>query len=211
MRILAATIFAIVFPALAHAQFLENVQGPFLSGSPPTGFSGQNFQYNCTNATPTVGTCTPVVIIGNANPNGQASLNNGQPVSMAAVQVTADLCTLQRKINVPISTTAAVTQLVAPVSLNQVYICSIFIQPTANDTVSIIGGLGSTCATGTPLAMAGSTTAASGMDVLASQGFAPGNGGGTLMSTTTAGHGVCLTHTGSTKLAGFMTYVQSLL
>ena len=211
MRILAVTLFAIVLPTMAHAQFLENVQGPFLSGSPPTGFSGQNFQYNCTNATPTVGTCAPVVIVGNQNSNGQASSANSQPVVLPSTQVANDLCTLQRKTNVAISTTAATVQLVAPVSLNQVYICSIVIISTSNDTINIIGGLGATCATGTPVAIAGSTTTASGMDITATQGFVAGNGGASVMQTTTAGHGVCLTQTGTTKLAGSMTYVQSLL
>jgi hypothetical protein len=146
------------------------------------------------------------------NPNGQATLSGGQPVTLPAVQVTADLCTLLRKTTVAISTSSAVTQLVAPISLNQVYICSILVKNSAATSVSLIGGLGSTCATGTPLALAGSTTLANGIPLGAlGDGFAPANGGATVMSTTTSGHGVCLEQSGTALLAGYVSYVQSPL
>ncbi len=46
------------------------------------------------------------------------------------------------------------------------------------------------------------------MDIGANQGFQAGDGGATVMSTTTAGHGVCILQSGTTKIAGTMEYVQ---
>lgn len=157
-------------------------------------------------------TGTPVTI----NSNGQTSAANGAPVSLPLTQYSQDPCTLHgdiigtaTKSTVAISTAAGTTQLVAPLSLNQVYICSIFIQPSAAATISIIGGLSGACTTGTPAAIVGSTTLANGVALTTSNGFAPGNGGATLFSTTTPGHGVCLEQVGTAQLSGYMTYVQT--
>lgn len=150
------------------------------------------------------------------NANGQASAANSTPVTLPITQYSADPCTMHgdiigtaTKSSVAISTTAGTTQLVGPLSLNQVYICSIFIQPSAAATVSIVGGLGGACTTGTPAAIAGSTTLANGIALTTSNGFIAGNGGATVMSTTTSGHGVCLEQVGTAQLSGYMTYVQT--
>ena len=149
-----------------------------------------------------------VVHVANANANGQQSANNSSPVVLPPTQVTTDPCALNTKINVPLSTTAGRYQIVAPVALKRVYICSIVIKSTAADSISLVGGLGSSCTTGSPLAIVGSTTPANGVDVGALDGWSQGNGGGTIYSTTTAGHGVCLVQSGTTKIAGALTYVQ---
>lgn len=140
-------------------------------------------------------------------PLGQAASNASIPVVLPAVQVPNDLCTMQRKTKVAISTTAASTQLVGAVALNQVYICSIFIQPTANATISIIEGGSTTCTS--PTAMAGSTTPV--LALLAANGFVHGDGAGTILQTSVAGDGVCLVQSGTVQLSGYLLEVQSPL
>lgn len=142
------------------------------------------------------------------NPNGQATAGNSQPVVLPQTQVTQDPCALQTKTPFNVSSTSAEFVLVSPAAVKQVYICSLFIQPSATDTISIVGGLAPTCTTGTPIAIIGSTTAANGADFLASSGLNLGNGAGTIYSTTTSGHGVCLLHTGTGKVVASGTFVQ---
>jgi hypothetical protein len=143
------------------------------------------------------------------NPNGQASANNSQPVVLPAAQVGQDPCSLNRKTTVAISFTAANIQPVPPVVLQQVFICAIFLKPSGVDTISIIGGLGPACATGTPVALTGSVTPSAGVDMSGlGDGWARGDGSATVEGTITPGHGVCITHTGTGKVAGSLEYVQ---
>jgi hypothetical protein len=207
--LLSAAIVAAMSPTIATAQFLENVPGPYLSGTPPRGFGTQYFQYNCTNATPTSGNCAAVVYVMNANPNGQALANASAPVVLPVTQVSTDPCTLGGGVGGPVTkanfaytTSAAVLQIVAPVALEQVYFCTIDINTTAADSISLIGGLGALCTTGTRLTIAGP------MAWPALYTWSRGTGGATAYRTTTSGHGVCVTQTGTTALSISGTYVQ---
>lgn len=146
--------------------------------------------------------------VTNTNANGQATAANSSPVVLPAAQVTADPCSLNTKVNFTISTTAGTLQLVAPSGSTQVYICSLFTVGATASIQNIVGGTGSTCTTGTPVAIAGSTTAANGMSFAANGGFTFGNGGGTILRTTTAGHGVCLIQSATAQISGGGTYVQ---
>lgn len=131
-------------------------------------------------------------------------VSSGTPVSVS----TSDPCTSAAKTNVAISTATGTTQLVAPSGSTQVYICSIFTIGATASIQNLVGGTGATCTTGTPVAIAGSTTAANGMSFAANGGFTFGNGGGTVMRTTTAGHGVCLIQSATAQISGNITYVQ---
>lgn len=142
------------------------------------------------------------------NPNGQATVNNSQPVVLPAAQVTPDPCTMQPKITAAFSSTAGEFQIVAPAAVTQVYICAISYIPTAATSISIVGGLAPNCTTGSPLAIKGSITAANGPDIPAGQDGGQGVGAATVLSTTTSGHGVCILQSGTTKIAGAVTYVQ---
>ena len=146
--------------------------------------------------------------VTNTNANGQATAANSSPVVLPAAQVTADPCTLGTKQNFTIATSSGTLQLVAPSGSTQVYICSLFTIGATASIQNIVGGTGATCTTGTPVAIAGSTTAANGMSFAANGGFTFGNGGGTVLRTTTAGHGVCLIQSATAALAGGGTYVQ---
>lgn len=208
LRITQFLVLSLLFSQAASASVTviqKNVQVPTTGTLAPFNFAtdgtnswGLSQLYDGTN-------------LGVINQNGAASENNSAPVVVSHTEITADLCTLIRKTTVAFSSSSAEFQLVAPVSLNQVYICAITLISTAADAISIVGGLGSTCATGTPLAIVGSTTAASGMDIAANQGWQAGDGGATAYSTTTSGHGVCVLQSGTTKIAGSISYVQSPL
>lgn len=149
-----------------------------------------------------------VVSVANSNVNGQATMANSAPVVIASNQSVGDPCTFQAKTNVNIATSSGTLQLVAPSGSTQVYVCSMSIIAAATATVNLVGGTGATCTTGTPVAALGSTTAANGMSLAANGGLTFGNGGGTVVRTTTAGHGLCLVQSGTTALAGNVTYVQ---
>jgi hypothetical protein len=119
-----------------------------------------------------------------------------------------DPCTFGTKTNVAIGTATGTTQVVAPSGSTQVYVCSFSVIAAAAAVVNLVGGTGATCTTGTPVAAIGSTTAANGVSLAANGGLTFGNGAGTVTRTTTAGHGLCLIQSGTTALAGNITYVQ---
>jgi hypothetical protein len=122
--------------------------------------------------------------------------------------VSDDPCTQLTKSNIAFGNSAGTTQLVAPSGILQVYVCSFSVIAAAGATVNLVGGTGATCTTGTPVALIGSTTPASGMVLAANGGLTFGNGGASVTRTTTAGHGVCLIQSGAIALAGNITYVQ---
>jgi hypothetical protein len=122
--------------------------------------------------------------------------------------VSDDPCTQLTKTNIAIATATGTTQVVAPSGILQVYVCSFSLIAAATATVNLVGGTGAACTTGTPVAALGSTTAANGMSLAANGGLTFGNGGATVVRTTTAGHGLCLIQSGTTALAGNITYVQ---
>jgi hypothetical protein len=122
--------------------------------------------------------------------------------------VSDDPCTQVTKTNIAFGVAVGTTQLVAPSGILQVYVCSFSVIAAAGATVNLVGGTGATCTTGTPVALIGSITAGNGMSLATNGGLTFGNGGASVTRTTTAGHGVCLIQSGTTSLAGNLTYVQ---
>jgi hypothetical protein len=139
------------------------------------------------------GTCTLIALTKRTNQN----LTGTDPCTSAAA-----------KVNFAIATASGTLQLVAPSSSTQVYVCSFSVIAAATAVVNLVGGTGATCTTGTPVAALGSITAANGMSLAANGGLTYGSGVGTVVRTTTAGHGLCLIQSGTTALAGNLTYVQ---
>jgi hypothetical protein len=222
-RILAAALLSVAISTVAIAQNLVNVPGPYLSGHPNSPYGLQNFQYNCTNATPTSGTCAPVVYILNANPNGQTTPNFSAPVAVATGQLSTDPCWLGGSIGSPIVKTTstffvpantAVTQLIAPPAggLLYAYICAIDVAVYGADNFSLIQGLGALCARGTnpsPSAVVGSMTSGQGIPMAASSPpWSRGNGGAYVIRSSTAGYGLCIQHSGTTAMSVTISAVQ---
>lgn len=87
---------------------------------------------------------------------------------------------------------------------NKGYICSIVIVSSDGESLSLVQGTGTTCATGTG-ALIGATTAANGMAIAANGGVALGNL--QLVTTTTAQH-LCLLQSGTGRIAGVISYAD---
>jgi hypothetical protein len=203
-------IVLLFLPALAHAQNLENVPGPYLSGSPPTGFGTQQFQYNCTTVTPTSGTCSPVVQVGNFNPNGQALAAASAPVVLPIAQVPYDKCFLQQKAQFTLTSNAtAITQLVGANAGTIINICSISIRPTSATVFSLVEGTGTNCATAT-VKVYGDTTASLGVPFNGvGDGIAVGSGLGTWIATHVAADALCFQQTIAENVSITLEYVQT--
>lgn len=120
----------------------------------------------------------------------------------------ADPCFASAKKNVPIATSSGNVQLVAPSGSTKVYICSFKVVAAAAAVINVIEGTGGACTTSAEAAIWGSTTAASGESLAANGGETYGAGIGSVGQTATAGNGVCLLQSGTTALAGNLTYVQ---
>lgn len=184
---------------------INNVTGTV---SLPTGAATSALQ--ATNTATTAHTCA-VAGYSELGCLGQIDDDVKGPVAAGTARIgytSDDPCTQVTKTNAAIATAVGTTQLVAPSGSTQVYVCSLSLISAATATVNLVGGTGATCTTGTPVAALGSTTAANGMSLAANGGLTFGNGGATVVRTTTAGHGLCLIQSGTTALAGNITYVQ---
>ena len=157
--------------------------------------------------TPAFGGPCPVDVV-NTNTNGQQTMANSSPVTLASNQSVADICTFAAKKFAPISTSSGNAQIVAPSGSTKVYICSIVTVGATASVQNIIEGTGAACTTANEAAIIGSTTAANGMSFAANGGFSYGNGGAEVGATATAGNGVCLLQSGTAAIAGIMGYVQ---
>ncbi len=119
----------------------------------------------------------------------------------------ADACMFAAKTTVPISTSSAgPVSLVALSGSTKVYICSISVITDTAIKLNFIDGTGGSCASAQH-AIWGSTTAASGMSLAANGGFTMGNGQGTV-GVTAAASAFCLLQSGTSLVAGNLTYVQ---
>jgi hypothetical protein len=96
------------------------------------------------------------------------------------------------------------TKVVAGVSGKKIYICSILIVANAAETVSLIEGTGTVCATG-GTAIYGSTTAANGMSFAANGGFAQAAARPFLVTSTNTDD-LCVIQNGSSRVTGGISY-----
>jgi hypothetical protein len=152
------------------------------------------------------------VVVTNALSPGQAAMSASSPVVLANNQTAADPCMFQAKTNVPISTTSGTTALVTGVSAKKIYVCSLaLIANTPAVSVSLSEGSSSTCGTSSQAAVMGvatSGTASLGIPLAVNGGLTLGNGGGTVAATATAANYLCLFQSGTTLVAGNLTFVQ---
>jgi hypothetical protein len=211
-RLLFGVSLAALLTLPVQAQNLENLSGPVLTGTPPAGFSAQNFQYNCTNPIPTLGTCSPVFQIGNALTPGIQPPGASYPVAITPTQVIVDLCSLQRRTTIAISTTANLTLMLLGQASQKIYICDGFIKNSAPTNVSLIEGVGSTCATaptGDVVGVRGVTTTSGVPLGTLGDGMPLRN-----VSTNIPNNSLCLIQapaSGTVLLGGYLSVVQSQL
>lgn len=156
-----------------------------------------------------VGTGSQRVAVGTdtATIAGSAPGTQTAPSSNYVAVNSGDPCFGAAKTTAAFSTSSAgPVSIVALSGSTKVYICSI---TAINDTaikLSFIDGTGGSCASAQH-AIWGSTTAASGMSLAATGGFTSGNGGGTV-GVTAAASAFCLLQSGTSLVAGSITYVQ---
>lgn len=138
-----------------------------------------------------------------------SSIGVGQKDASGNIQpVIANPCQTVVQTSTPINiTTATTTRIVAPTSAKKTYVCAISFQATAADNVGVVEGTGGTCGASTA-GVYGGTTAASGLNLAANQGFAWGNGSSAVMQTASANFDLCLITSANTNLSGHVRWVQ---
>ena len=114
-----------------------------------------------------------------------------------------DPCSSTAQITLPISQAAGAT-ILAGVSAQKIYVCGGVLVAGAAEIVNFVEGTGTVCATG-GTALVGSTTAANGLSLAANGGFIIPTGG---FRTSTAADGLCLTQNSTSRISGYINYVQ---
>ena len=118
-----------------------------------------------------------------------------------------DPCTQKTKSNAAFSTSSGgPVSIVALSGSTVIYICSISAVVDTAVKLSFIDGTGGSCASAQH-AIWGSTTAASGMSLPDNGGFTQGSGNGSV-GVTTAASAFCLLQSGTSLIAGNVSYVQ---
>jgi hypothetical protein len=175
--------FSATFPATGTAAGAE-----YLS-SPPALTTGQMVALQVTSA----GSLHTTV--DNATALGQATMSVSSPITFASDQIGS--CTGV----IPINQTAATDLKTSVAKLN---ICSVVIVSATAQSVSLVEGTGSVCATGIA-ALIGGTTAS--MALPANGGFTSISGLPWLKTQTTADH-LCLLQSGAGNVSGIITYLD---
>lgn len=118
-----------------------------------------------------------------------------------------DPCQREGKTFAPFSiSTATTTQIVAAVSSQRVFVCSINIVTSGANNVALVEDDTAACASPTA-GMAGGVTAATGWNFAANGGLTLGNGGATVLATAGTTRYVCLISSAATQLSGTLSYV----
>ena len=121
-----------------------------------------------------------------------------------------DPCSYAVKTTYPVLITGTTTvKIVSEVAAQQVYICSVALIASAATVMSIADGTKNSTECDTAAhAIFGQTTATHGMSLAANGGFTVGGGNGTVGSTATAAHDVCIFQSGSGDISGNIVVVQ---
>ncbi len=142
------------------------------------------------------------------DPNVLAAIQAAVPAGPNRIgYVSDDPCTQKIKTTAAFSTSSGgPVSIVALSGSTVVYVCSISAITDTAIKLSFIDGTGGSCAAATH-AIWGSTTAANGMSLAANGGFTMGSGNGTV-GQTTAASAFCLLQSGTSLVAGNISYVQ---
>jgi hypothetical protein len=182
--------------------------------------SGTNMNFNCATTLntppcwflmqPWDGTTKMTIL-----PPGTTTEAGSFPTTSPTTTRPLDACYYQTRTPVPISTTAATTQLVAASASNRVYVCAGLIKNSAAVNIGIIEGGGATCAGGSgggpTTALAGAITPAIGTAGIPlgaiGDGFIIGTGGMSGIRMITPNDSLCLVQSGTVLLGGWISVV----
>ena len=157
------------------------------------------------------GSCSAIALIKRGNQN-LTTINTTAAAAVPAGTnrigyVSDDPCSQKIKLNAPFSTSSGgPVSIVALSGSTVIYVCSISAITDTAVKLSFIDGTGGSCASAQH-AIWGSTTAASGMSLAANGGFTMGSGNGSVGVTASAS-AFCLLQSGTSLIAGNITYVQ---
>jgi hypothetical protein len=90
---------------------------------------------------------------------------------------------------------------------NTGYICFVFLVSATAQNVSLVNGTGTVCATGTN-GMLGGTTAATGQNLAANEGFVLGVGFYPITQTSTTAQHMCLLQSSTGQISGIIRYAD---
>ncbi len=136
------------------------------------------------------------------------SLARAQEITTSFSAIPLDPCQANKKTFTPINMSTATTlTIVAGVSSKKTFICSIFLFAAGADNVGVVEGTGTNCST-VSAGIFGGTTAASGINLAANQGWQQGDGGFTIAQTATNADNFCLVTSAAVQLSGGVTTVQ---
>lgn len=160
---------------------------------------------NVSGVTPAAANSSPVV---NYNYVYNGATWDPQTASLAVL----DPCQNTVKSTLPITlATAAVKVIAAGVAAKKVYVCHLYLNNNAADTIAVFEATtGTTCAT-SAVAMIGAgtsvATAGTGQNFGATGGINMGTGGNQVLVTTVNNNDVCIAQSAATQLSGTITYV----
>ena len=104
---------------------------------------------------------------------------------------------------------AADARIITGTTAKKTHLCGIFVLAAGAENISLVGGTGTTCATGT-YAIIGGTTAATGPNLAAGGSFTLWSPTLSLQapSAATTGNDICLLQSGTSRVAGVVTWTQ---
>jgi hypothetical protein len=90
---------------------------------------------------------------------------------------------------------------------NTGFICYIFLVSATTQNINLVNGTGTVCATSTA-GILGGTTAATGPNLLASEGWSAGNGIGVVAQMTASASHLCLLQSSTGQISGIIRYAD---
>lgn len=138
-----------------------------------------------------------------------ASVMQVNTKQIGGTAVVADPCQANAKTTLPINeATSSTTKIISGTTAKHTYICSILLVSATAQNVNIITGTGSNCGTA-HAGLFGGTTAATGPNLSANNGWTLGNGAATVAGgNDTAADDTCYTSSSTGQVSGVLTFVQ---
>lgn len=130
-------------------------------------------------------------------------------ITGTAQLVTQTLDPCKQYPTIPLSITQAAagpTKIISGIAGRYIYLCQISLMPGAQ-SVNLLEGSGTNCATTPITGLFGGTTAATGFVGAAGVPIIIGNGDRTIANTTTTGNDVCIIVSGSGQVSGNVRYI----
>ena len=90
---------------------------------------------------------------------------------------------------------------------NGIHICFVFLVSATTQNIALVAGTGTVCAT-SPLSVAGGTTAATGPNLVANEGFVLGTGLYPIAELATTAQHLCLLQSSTGQISGWIRYVD---